>query len=75
MEAIIKVSGLVLGILNFLGIIFVAIFHKLTSDKLVGNDLFHLAKDVTEIKTEQRCMKDKLITICEDVALLKGKLE
>jgi hypothetical protein len=75
MESILKITGLVLGILNFIGIVVVGIFHKLVSDKLIGNDLFHLAKDVTEIKDEQKCMKAKLITVSEDVALLKGKIE
>jgi hypothetical protein len=75
MEFTLKIITLSIGILNFIGIILVGIFHKLTSDKLTGNDLHHLSLDVKEIKDEQKCMKEKLIEVSMDVAKLKGKLE
>lgn len=69
-----KFWGFILGLLNLIGIILIGIHHKLTSDKLTGNDLKHLAIDVKDIKQEQKCMKTKLIEVSVDVAKLKGKL-
>jgi len=65
----------VVGLMNFVGIILVGIFHKLSSDKITGNDLKHLADDVKDILKRQHEMETKLNQVQVDVALLKGKLE
>lgn len=61
---------LYLFILTVLGIAFNFFSHV----KLTTNDLKHVSDDLKEIKSEQKCMKDKLITLSEDVANLKGKV-
>jgi len=43
--------------------------------KIVGNDLTHLAKDVSEITTKQEKQGETLQTISIDLAFLKGKEE
>lgn len=61
MESILRIISSLFSILSFIGIVTVGIFHKLASDKLTGNDLLHLSKDVKEIRDEQKCMKVELI--------------
>jgi hypothetical protein len=51
------------------------IVNFLTHIKLTTNDLKHLAIDLKEIKSEQKCMKEKIISLGEDVSRLKGKIE
>lgn len=65
----------ILAVINSLISILVFFFNKWSHEKIVGNDLKHLTADVSEIKAEQKCMKDKLIHVSEDVAKLKGKIE
>lgn len=50
-------------------------FNFFSHIKITGNDLKHLSIDVKDIKTEQKCMKEKIIILGEDVALLKGKIQ
>ena len=55
--------------------ILILIFNWFSHQKIVGNDLKHLAEDVKEVKTEQTCIKIKMIELGEQVGYLKGKVE
>jgi len=68
-----KFWSFIIASLNMLGIIGVGIFNKLLHDNLVRNDLYHLDKKVTSIAEEQECIKQKVISLAEDVSYLKGK--
>lgn len=59
-----------LFVVSVLGIIFNFFSHV----KITTNDLKHVSMDLKEIKDEQKCMKEKIITLSEDVANLKGKV-
>lgn len=65
----------VLAIFNSGIAILSAMFQKYSHDKIVGNDLKHLSSDVHELKEEQKCIKNKVIALSEDLSNLKGKLE
>lgn len=68
-------ATVIIGIINLTLIILVAINNHINHVKLTTNDLVHLAKDVSEIKTEQTCIKNKVISLSEDLAFVKGKCE
>jgi len=59
-----------LFVITILGIAFNFFSHI----KITTNDLHHVSADLKEIKNEQKCMKEKIITLSEDVANLKGKV-
>ena len=58
-----------LFILTLLGIAFNFFSHQ----KLVGNDLKHLAADIKDIITNQNKTNNKVDVLVVDVAYLKGK--
>jgi len=66
-----------IGIANFVGLILIGIGNFLSHQKIVGNDLHHLAKDMQEIKAEQKESRTVITKdigdIKVDVAFLKGK--
>jgi len=75
LATIIKFGTFILGVINLIGIVIVGIFNKLSTDKLANNDLRHLSNDVSEIKSEQKCMKEKIGELSESVGYLRGKIE
>ena len=64
-----------LAIVNLLGIFGLALFQKFAHDKIVGNDLHHIASDLKGIILKQDNTDKKLNTVAEDVAYLKGRSE
>lgn len=70
-----KIVGGIISVLNFLIVIIVAVGGWIAFKKITTNDLHHMSADIKAIGTEQKCMKDKLISVSEDVSYLKGSLD
>lgn len=72
----------IIGLVNMAGIVLVAVFNKLAHDKVVGNDLHHIAADVKTVMLKQDSTDDKLdktnvrvTQLATDLSYFKGKVE
>lgn len=43
--------------------------------KVMKNDLFHVQKDLQEIKKSQEHVYDKVVKLCERVSKIEGRLQ
>lgn len=65
----------IIGCLNFIGVIIVGCFHWFSHNKIVGNDLHHLALDLKDIKGTQKEQGEKIDTLVKDYAGLSARCE
>lgn len=63
-----------LAVLNIIGFIVIFFFNKFSHDKIVGNDLHHIAADIKSIMNVQGEQGKNITSLGEDVAYLKGTL-
>lgn len=67
------------GVLNICLIVGVGVINVLNHQKIVGNDLVHLSKDVKELSDSQEKLHtgiaDDIKKIHTDIGFIKGKLE
>jgi hypothetical protein len=71
---LLKIIGGLISILNFFIVIVVAVGGWLAFKKITNNDLQHIGADIKELSLEQKCIKDKVFILSEDVCYLKGTL-
>ena len=65
----------IIGLVNLILIILVAINNHLNHVKLTTNDLRHLTEDVKLIVSRQEGISEKVNTLAIDLSFLKGKFE
>ena len=65
----------VIAALNFIGIIIVGLFNKLSHDKLVSNDLSHISSDIKIIINKQDILENKFVVLSDSVSYLKGSYD
>jgi len=64
-----------LSVLTFMTTIGVMVYQHLSHQKIVGNDLHHLALDLKKISENQDKQGDKINALCTDMAYIKGRNE
>lgn len=69
-----KIAGGIISILNFFTVIVVGVGGWFAFKKITTNDLQHIGADIKELSLEQKCIKDKVFVLSEDVSYLKGTL-
>lgn len=73
--SIFKIIGGVVGLLNLVGIIFLFVANKMAFTKIMTNDLKHLDEKLGTVTDEQVCIKNKVISLSEDVSYIKGQYD
>jgi hypothetical protein len=73
-QTFLTIVGGIIAVLNFIGIIIVFMANRLAFNKIMTNDFVHVNKNISDIVTEQKCIKEKVISLSEDVAYVKGSL-
>lgn len=63
-----------LAVLNIVGFIVIFFFNKFSHDKIVGNDLHHIAIDIKSVMSTQVDQGKKIVLLGEDVSYLKGAM-
>lgn len=69
-----KFWSFILSGFTFVGVVITALVNKITSDKIMGNHLFHIAQDLTEIKQTQKCQGNKIEEIENNISFINGRL-
>lgn len=65
----------IIGIINLVLIVLVALHNHLNHVKLTGNDLVHLSADIQEIKSKQEKIESSVNDLSKDLAFVKGNCE
>lgn len=68
-----KIFGVIIALLNFIGIIFIYLVNKAAFKKIITNDLRHINDSLKTINKEQIWVKEKVIELTEEVSYIKGK--
>ena len=65
----------IIAIINLCLVVVVGLFNWFAHNKLVGNDLHHLAADVKTLVSRQQIISDQVQSLATDLSFVKGRCE